>query len=114
MIIEEVVPILSRLDEFSDLSEQGMVYGHGRDAKMRPIIIVNIRRLIDSGMDVTSFLELNDFISSYIVQNGMVPGRVEQFTVIIDVRDVALAELPLKSFIAINQRSTTFYKHRSC
>lgn len=94
--------------------EKGILYGYGRDAKMRPILILNVRKLIDAGLDPANCFDFVDFFMSYIVQNALVPGRVEQYSLIIDFRDVALTEIPVQSIVSMISRSTTLYKHRSC
>lgn len=114
MIQEELVPNLKQFEKFKEMLEQGFLYGHARDSKMRPVVILNLRKLVDAGLEVQDFIELNDFYMSYIVQNALVPGRIEQFNLIVDARDVSLSEIPLKCIVTINKHAITLMKHRSC
>ena len=62
---------------------------------MRPIIVYNFRKFLDAGMDENDFMVLTDFITTYTLENAMLPGQIEQHTIIVDVRGVALWELPV-------------------
>ena len=113
LINEEVIQTMNSYEKLRELIEKGILYGHGRDRKMRPIVIVNFRRLVDNNVDVDEFFRLNDFIMSYIIANAMLPGQIEQWQLIIDLRGVALTEIPISHLVGVSKRGTTFYKQRS-
>lgn len=90
------------------------MYAYGRDAKMRPIIIIELRKMIDSEMSDADFMATLEILLSYTTQNALLPGQIEQYTVIVDARGIALYEVPINSLVGISKRLTIFYKHRSC
>ena len=72
------------------------MYGYMRDKSLRPIIIVNVRKLADSKISIDQIVETADFFLHYVIKNGMSPGRVENFVCIFDMRNVGVTELPSK------------------
>jgi CRAL/TRIO domain len=63
---------------------------------MRPIIIVNVRQIINSGVGIEHLVRVTDFFLHYVITKSMVPGRIENWTAIFDMRDVGVTELPSK------------------
>jgi len=72
----------------------GVFYGYKRDIGMRPLIVINVRRLIDTEMEVDQLVSMGDFFLTYLLKYGMAPGRVESWTVIFDLGGVGVTELP--------------------
>jgi hypothetical protein len=68
--------------------ESGMLYAYKRDKNMRPIVVVNVRRVIEAKIDIEALIEVVDFFTNYTIEEGMVPGKVENWTCIFDLRDV--------------------------
>ena len=40
------------------------------------------------------FLDVYDFLCAYSMWHAMIPGKIETFSVIIDLKDVSLHEFP--------------------
>ena len=74
LINEEVIQTMNSYETLRELIDKGILYGYGRDKKMRPIFIVNFRRLVDSAIEVDEFFKLNDYIMSYTIANALLPG----------------------------------------
>lgn len=72
----------------------GWLYAYKRDKSMRPVIIVSVRRIIDSRVTIEHLVTVTDFFLHYVIENGMVPGKIENWTAIFDMRDVGVTELP--------------------
>ena len=51
-------------------------------------------------------------LTGYVVFNAMVPGQIEQYFFIVDVRNVSLWEIPVRSLISFVKHNSKFYKHR--
>ena len=76
----------------------GFIYMHGRDTHFRPIIIVEIKRAIEL-MDKLgfSFEEISQsilFFMNYIVNYMLIPGQIENWILICDLKDVGVSKLP--------------------
>lgn len=92
---ERVFPILRDFDSYAKYFHEGFYYAHGRDRKMRPIVVLNSRRWVDSGIDLTSLLSLVDIMSNYMIEVATIPGRIETWHTIIDIRGLSMWEMPI-------------------
>ena len=90
----------------------GVVYGLGRDKENRPIMVQNLRRSIDQGMDAESFTDLVEFMATYSLFHAMIPGKIETWTMILDGKDVGLFEFPLSMLAGAIQKNTKSFKLR--
>ena len=106
------MPTLANFERFESLVKNGMLYGHGRDREERPIIVFDMRRWIDSKITPEELLGTIDFLNAYTIFNAQIPGKIEQSNWIIDMKDVSLYEIPLKTAASIIVRNTKYYKHR--
>ena len=73
--------------------EHGMMYGYRRDRRTRPIIVVHMRRIIDSNIELEPLKALANYFCCYLLKHGMIPGRVENWLCIYDLSDVGTIEL---------------------
>jgi len=76
-LLETYIPLVA--DENKDLSslEKGGFYGFGRDKQMRPIIIQNLRSMLDSGVTGENYLKELDLAFGVMQFTAMVPGSIE-------------------------------------
>ncbi len=72
------------------------MYAYKRDKSMRPVMIVNCRAIINAKVTIQQCVNVTDFFINYLIKNGMVPGRIENWTAIFDLRNVGVTELPSK------------------
>lgn len=77
-----------------DFLKQGITYIYKRDRGHRPIIIINVERLVNSGATVEQMVYLANFQIDYCIRNCLLPGTIENWTVIVDVNNVGLTHLP--------------------
>lgn len=84
-------------DVLSDLS-YGAMYWHGRDRKCRPCLVVRIERFAELIKDKERCVRMTIFVLEYAVRFAMVPGRVENWVVLVDFENasdvVSLYQLP--------------------
>ncbi len=66
---------------------------------MRPIVMFNARKILDSQLYATEIGELNLFLTAYIVSNCLVPGKIEQFVMIGDLNGISLADVPFQAML---------------
>lgn len=76
--------------------KKGWIYCYKRDKSMRPVMIVSVRKLIDANVGLEMAVDVADVFLDYVIKNTMVPGKVENWTAIFDMRDVGVTELPSK------------------
>ena len=61
---------------------------------MRPIIIINVRRMIDTGIGVDRLVNMANFLLLYIIEYAMIPGAIESWIAIFDMKEVGVTDIP--------------------
>ena len=77
-----------------DYLTQGITYMYKRDRGHRPILIINVERLIAAGADVDTMIYLANFQIDFVIRNCLIPGIIENWTVIVDLSNVGLTQIP--------------------
>ena len=81
-------------ESFRDDLELGVMYGVRRDKSMRPIIIINVRRMIDTGIGVDRLVNMANFLLLYIIEYAMIPGAIESWIAVFDMKEVGVTDIP--------------------
>jgi hypothetical protein len=55
-----------------------------------------VRGIINSQVSIEHLVVVADYFLHYVITKGMVPGKIENWTAIFDMRDVGVTELPSK------------------
>ena len=103
---------LTNIEPFLQHLNSGIIYGYKRDKNQRPIIVVNVRRVINAKMTLEALMATVDFFTNYVIEKGMVPGRVECWTCIFDLSDVGATEIPTKHIQAIVKSMSKNFRGR--
>ena len=78
-----------RLDDL----KKGFLYFCGRDAGLRPALVMRPSRC-PPGMACDQFGRLFVFCMEYFLRSMMIPGKVENIVVIVDLKDLSYSQLP--------------------
>lgn len=97
--IRETYPI--RYNDIAPILKSGFLYVSGRDKMYRPLMILNVRKLIDGNYPIEAVQAASAFFCDFVVKKLLVPGRVENWVMIIDLNDVGMTSLPAKKVQAI-------------
>lgn len=65
--------------------KRGFMYWHGRDRKCRPCLVIRIENMGELKNNKDRAVQLVIFVLEYCIRYAMVPGRVENWVVIIDL-----------------------------
>ena len=68
----------------------------GRDFKYRPIVVLNVRRIIDSNFSIEVINAATAFFCDFVCKKLLIPGTVENWIMLIDLMDVSMTSLPVK------------------
>lgn len=79
---------------------------------MRPVIIINVRRMVDSRIDADRLIALTNFFLEYTIKYAMVPGAIESWTCIFDLKDVGVMEIPKDRIQPLVRNMTKNYRGR--
>lgn len=63
----------------------GLIYACGRDYKFRPLVVINVQKILERKMSENELLELMGFYYQYLIENFLIEGQVENWVSIIDL-----------------------------
>eukprot|EP00930_Biecheleria_cincta_P039741 TRINITY_DN27292_c0_g1_i1.p1 TRINITY_DN27292_c0_g1~~TRINITY_DN27292_c0_g1_i1.p1 ORF type:complete len:517 (+),score=89.61 TRINITY_DN27292_c0_g1_i1:221-1771(+) len=69
--------------------KDGFVYFHGRDRSCRPVVVLRFDRISRFSSDVDRAFKVMFFVFEFAVRHLMVPGRVENWVCLIDLKNSA-------------------------
>lgn len=72
----------------------GVMYWHGRDQAHRPVMIVNVNEVIRLKIDAQDLTDLCVYLVNWGIKNLLVPGRVENWIIVINMKDVSTTKIP--------------------
>jgi hypothetical protein len=76
--------------------KSGFLYVSGRDFKYRPIVILNVRKIVDVEYPIEVINASTAFFCDFVVKKLLIPGYVENWIMLIDLNDVGITSLPVK------------------
>ena len=78
-----------------------MFYVYKRDKSQRPIFIIPVKKLTKSGCDANKIIGITCFLLQYVISRGFIPGKVENWVVIFDVKGIGVLNVPKKLLKAV-------------
>ncbi|KAK1940261.1 hypothetical protein X943_000832 [Babesia divergens] len=99
-----------RRSEIENVLARGIVYVHGRDNCMRPIIVLQMHNATKCPHE--QILRCIFFTLEVVIHKLMVPGRVEQWKVIVDLNGTNLLGLQVSLIKQIARALTVNYRGR--
>ena len=79
---------------------------------MRPVIVINTRRMLDSKINVDRLCNMADFFLTYVVEKAMIPGKIETWTCIWDLKGCGVTEIPKDRIQPLVKKMTKNYRGR--
>jgi len=80
-------PPPSMLPSLMDDLASGFIYWHGRDRHCRPCLCIRLERCASLMSDAERAQQLVTFVLEYAVRHVLVPGRVENWVVVLDLEN---------------------------
>jgi len=84
----------------ADLSK-GILYFTGRDFSLRPILVIRAERVpaewYEDGSGVERMLKMLIFHMEYLRRYMFVPGKIENIVVLVDLKNLGIAQVPIKA-----------------
>lgn len=81
--------------------KSGFLYVCGRDKNFRPILILNVRKIVDVDYSIEVINAASAFFCDFVMRKLLIAGVVENWIMIIDLNDVGMTSLPVKKVQAI-------------
>jgi hypothetical protein len=91
----------ANLSMISSLLNSGFLYVCKRDIQYRPVMVLNVNKMNQDGSDISVISEATAFFCDFVVKKLLVPGKVENWIMIIDLNGVNITTLPIKKVQAI-------------
>ncbi|CAJ1443564.1 unnamed protein product [Effrenium voratum] len=104
-----------RSEDIAEDISHGFAYFGGRDKALRPALIFRASRVPDQwrrDFNVDRLLRVLIFLMEAMLQFLLIPGKVETSCLIIDLRDVAIKDIPVSLLREIHQLFTAYYPCR--
>jgi hypothetical protein len=64
---------------------------------LQPVVFLNLKVFIEQKKSMQELEVIVNFYFDWVVENMMIPGHVENWLIVIDMKDVALTQLPISS-----------------
>jgi len=71
-------------DGLESLLQSGMFYFCNRDKNYRPICILNLKKFVDQTFTDEELTRFTVLMFDYVCNNCMIPGKIENFVVMVD------------------------------
>ncbi|PPS92809.1 Sec14 domain containing protein [Cryptosporidium hominis] len=91
--------------------ESGIIYWHGRDYCLRPILTIRLSK-VNKHFPLERFIRLIVFCMEWGMRYLMCPGKVETCLALIDVKGVSLTSFPISTMSEISSLLTNQYSFR--
>lgn len=91
--------------------ESGIIYWHGRDYSLRPILTIRLSK-INKHFPSDRFIRLIVFCMEWGMRYLMCPGKVETCLALIDIKGVSLTSFPISTMSEISSLLTNQYSFR--
>lgn len=99
------IKVDNKLQEFLN---SGFLYVHGRDHKFRPIVVFNINMLDPKNCDFELIKNALTFWFEYIIDEWMLPGQVENWIFITNLKGMGIASIAVQVNFVYQQILTFF------
>lgn len=97
---------------YSDLLNKGCMYIHKRDKFHRPIFILRLVELSKLGVADKDLINLGCFLIQFVITRGLIPGKVENWVTIFDLKGIGLTNVPKKLLKAVTKPMQDYFKCR--
>merc|ERR1719343_1511263 len=103
---------------YDDVAEDlkfGIVYFAGRDSALRPLMNIRVARIPQQWIKercTDRFIRLLIYSMEYFLRYIVIPGRVENLSVMIDLAGIGMTKVPFSAFNEVYQVMTHHYSGR--
>lgn len=99
-------------DGIESLIDSGLIYAYKRDKSFRPVLIMNMKKILKTEESLENLLRLTMYWVECLINDGMIAGKVENWFCIVDCEGVGVTEIPKKKLEAMVGVMTSNYRGR--
>ena len=100
------------IDGLEKLHDSGIFYICNRDKWFRPVIVLDLGKLFKSEIEEEDILRFTIFMIEWIIKNALVPGRVENWFVILDWANLGFTKIPRGKMRKVINTMRNMYRGR--
>ena len=82
---------------------KGYCYVYKRDNAFRPIFVLNVAKLKQCKQPDEVVLNMSTYFVQFLITRALIPGKVENWISIVDMKGVGITEIPKKLLKAITK-----------
>ena len=88
--------VITPKSKLIEILNKGFVYVYGRDCRYRPILVFRLQEFVknEKMYSVEEVIECGCFLGQFVLNNMMIPGKIERWNLIINLRGATLLSLP--------------------
>ena len=94
------------------LNSGNLYYLYRRDRSFRPIFIIPVKKLSKAGIKQDELIHITCFFLQFVISRAMVPGQIENWVVIFDVKGIGMLNVPKKLIKAVVKPLQQYFKGR--
>lgn len=94
---------LNAFKVYEEELNKGYCYIYKRDRAFRPIFILNVAKLKQCKIPHEVVLNMSTYFVQYIITRALIPGKVENWVSIVDMKGVGITEIPKNLLKAITK-----------
>mmetsp|Transcript_27062 Transcript_27062/g.26123 ORF Transcript_27062/g.26123 Transcript_27062/m.26123 type:complete len:82 (+) Transcript_27062:394-639(+) len=79
-----------QISTFEPYLNEGFMYIYKRDKVGRPIIILDVQKVLNSNVDINNIVMMSQFLMTFMIEELMIPSKIENLTSIVDLQNVGM------------------------
>jgi hypothetical protein len=90
----------------------GFIYALKRDSSFRPVVYISVDKMVKSKITYEELEDLLSFFFDYIINQAMVPGKVENWVAVVDLHNVGVTNIPKDLLSAMGKALSSNFRGR--
>lgn len=86
-----------KYDPVKEMLCSGVIYGHKRDKCFRPVVVVSCAKILEMAEKIDDIVAATNFFLDHVIEKAMVPGKIESWTTIFDLKDIGVSQMSNKN-----------------
>lgn len=92
------------------LINSGVLYVCKRDKMGRPVTIMNVEKITKVICEIDDLISMCNYFFTFVVEKLMVPGLVETWIHVVDLKNVGVSSIPLAKVKAIIASGSKYFR----
>jgi CRAL/TRIO domain len=103
---------LNAFKVYEEELNKGYCYVYKRDKCFRPVFVLDVAKLKQCKIPHETVLQMSTYFIQFLINRALIPGRVENWVSIVDMKGVGITEVPKNLMKAITKPLQQYFKGR--